>query len=66
MVDRMRRNGFQVETADDALLAEAEEAGKATGSSPAGGAAAPAGSDAEKQAQAAANRARMQAQNAKK
>jgi twitching motility protein PilT len=62
MVDRLKRDGYQVgEAADEALLAEAEEAaaGSAKGA-PAGG------SDAEKAAQIAANRARMQAMQAKK
>jgi twitching motility protein PilT len=62
MVDRMRRDGFGVEnSADDALLAEAEDAGKET--------AKPAGSgptEEEKAAQQAAIRARMQAMNQKK
>jgi twitching motility protein PilT len=67
MVDKMQKNGFQVDVQDDALLAEADES--------APGAAAPAAkpgapsatsAEAEKQAQAAANRARMMAQNQKK
>lgn len=61
MVDRMQRHGISVTKEDDALMAEAEDAGSST-SAPAAGAAKPAGgSDAEKAAQAAANRARMQA-----
>src|SRR5580658_568626 len=61
MVDKMQKAGHDVEKADDALVAEAAEAGE---SAPAGGAAKPAGaasSEAERQAQIAANRARMQA-----
>src|SRR3954452_16303177 len=73
MVDRMQRNGIMMQSKDDALLAEAEEAGG--DGSPAkpkpnggggGGAAAGGNAEAEKAAQAAANRARMQAQNQKK
>jgi twitching motility protein PilT len=61
MVDRMQRAGIAVETQDDALLAEAEEASKAaTENKPAGG------GEADKAAQAAANRARMQALAGKK
>lgn len=65
MVERMQRAGLAVNTQDDALMAEAEEAAASSGGAkPAG---APAGnSDAEKQAQMAANRARMQAAAAKK
>src|SRR5271170_2393093 len=62
MVDKMQRAGLNVEKADDALMAEAAEAGDGA---PAGGGAKPAGaasSEAERQAQIAANRARMQAQ----
>jgi twitching motility protein PilT len=62
IVDKMQRAGLNVEKADDALMAEAAEAGDAA---PAAGAAKPAGaasSEAERQAQIAANRARMQAQ----
>src|SRR6195952_3106217 len=55
MVDKMQKAGLDVEKADDALVAEAEET---TASSPAAGAS---GSEAERQAQIAANRARMQA-----
>lgn len=65
MVDKMKRDGYNVgENVDEALLAEAEEAGAAA---PKGGAAGGgSGSDAEKAAQMAANRARMQAMNQKK
>src|SRR5271170_6613711 len=62
IVDKMQRAGLNVEKADDALMAEAAEAGDGA---PAGGGAKPAGaasSEAERQAQIAANRARMQAQ----
>ena len=70
MVDRMRRAGLNVEVADDALTAEADEAAnQQTGSvlgkdKPAPGAAGSA--DADRAAQAAANRARMLAAQAKK
>jgi twitching motility protein PilT len=58
MVDKLKRDGYQVgDVADEALLAEAEEA---AASAPKGG------SDADKAAQQAAIRARMQAQNQKK
>jgi twitching motility protein PilT len=61
MVDKMQRAGIAVQTEDDALLAEAEEAKAATPEPrPIGG------SDAEKQAQVAANRARMAALAGKK
>jgi twitching motility protein PilT len=58
VVDKMQRAGLDVEAGDDALAAEAAEA-QESGASPAGGAAKPGGSEAEKQAQVAANRARM-------
>src|SRR5258706_10524722 len=72
MVDKMQKNGYQVDVEDDALMAEAGDA--AGGGAPAaGGAAKPAGAaapaanaEAEKAAQAAANRARMQAMSQKK
>jgi twitching motility protein PilT len=68
MVDRMKRDGYNVDqAADEALLAEAEEGGPPKPGQPAG--AKPAGapqSDAEKQAAIAANRARMMAQQQKK
>jgi twitching motility protein PilT len=65
MVDRMKRAGIGG-TDDEALNAEAEEQGGDAAA--AGGAAKPAGSmsDAERQAQIAANRARMAAMNQKK
>src|SRR5262245_1410909 len=76
MVDKMQRNGYAVETNDDALMAEAEEAGKKDDGAAGGSAAklkpnSPSGSggaqsEAEKQAQIAANRARMQQMNQKK
>ena len=63
MVDKMKRDGYSVgDVADEALLAEAEEVGAAAPK--AGGGAA--SSDAEKAAQMAANRARMQAMQNKK
>ncbi len=58
MVDRMRRDGFDVtNAADDALLAEADEASEGGAKPAAGGS-----TEAEKAAQQAAIRARMQAQ----
>jgi twitching motility protein PilT len=66
MVDRMRRDGYDVELKDDALLAEAEDAANAGAKPAAGGAASPAASEADRQAQAAANRARMLSQQGKK
>jgi twitching motility protein PilT len=71
MVDRLKRGGFHTGKEDDeALMAEASEAGPGT-NGPAGaaapaGAARPAGDAAEKAALAAANRARMQAMAAKR
>jgi twitching motility protein PilT len=74
MVDKLKKAGIGQVTEDEALLAEADEAGgdetggavgaklKPNGSG--GGGAAQ--SDAERQAQIAANRARMMAQNHKK
>jgi twitching motility protein PilT len=66
MVDRMQKAGIMVEIEDDALLAEAEE--QAGDKKPAAPGAPPAAaqSEAERQAQIAANRARLQAINAKK
>jgi len=58
MVDRMRRNGIQVDRTD--LEAGAEEAAAAANGAPG------AASEAEKQAQQAVNRARMQALSGKK
>lgn len=66
MVDRMRRDGYDVELKDDAILAEAEEAAAANSKPASGGSASPAQSEADRQAQAAANRARMLAQQGKK
>jgi twitching motility protein PilT len=76
MVDKMQKNGFQVDVQDDALMAEVEDGGgDAAGSGNgaklkpnggAGGGGAAANAEAEKQAQIAANRARMQAQNQKR
>ncbi len=68
MVDRMQRNGVMVTKQDDALLAEAEETrGGAPAAAGAGAGPAPHGnSEAERQAQVAANRARMAALAAKK
>jgi twitching motility protein PilT len=67
MVEKMHRNGLEVPgNADDALLAEADDGAPAGDGKPAAAPAAGGQSDAEKQAQAAANRARMQAANAKK
>jgi len=72
MVDKMQKNGYQVDVQDDALMAEAGEAAGAGGAPAAPGAAKPTGApaagnaEAEKAAQAAANRARMQAMNQKK
>jgi twitching motility protein PilT len=66
MVDRMQRNGLMVDRPGD-LPEEDGDAGGAGGGgggSPPGGA--PGGSEAEKQAQVAANRARMAAMNAKR
>jgi twitching motility protein PilT len=70
MVERMRRAGLNVDVNDDALVAEADDATAQTGSvlgkdKPAAGAAG-GNSDADRQAQAAANRARMLAAQAKK
>ncbi len=62
IVDKMQRAGLNVEKADDALVAEAEEVGAAA-AKPAGAAA---GGETERQALAAANRARMLAAQAKK
>jgi hypothetical protein len=66
MVDRMQRAGIGVATNDEALLAEAEEVGKQGGAAAPAAAAAGGGGDAEKQAQIAANRARMAAMAQKK
>jgi len=76
MVDRMQKNGFMVDVEDDGLLGDAEDAGGGDGSpakpKPNGGGGAPAAApggpaaEAERQAQIAANRARMAAQNQKR
>src|SRR5687768_6158134 len=67
MVDRMQRNGVMVTKQDDALLAEAEErASGGSGAPPGAGPPAGGSSDAERQAQIAANRARMAAMAGKK
>ena len=59
MMERIRNLGVEVEDADEALLAEAEEAsGGGSGGGPV--------SDEERQAEIAARRQRMQAVNAKK
>jgi twitching motility protein PilT len=71
MVDRMRRNGLNVDVDDDALDAEAEDAknAAASGASVIGKDKAAPGAgnaEAERQAQAAATRARMMAMQGKK
>ena len=73
MVDKMQKNGYEVDVNDDALMAEAGDAAGGAPAAAAGGAAKPPGAtapaanaEAEKAAQAAANRARMQAMNQKK
>jgi twitching motility protein PilT len=78
MVDRMQKNGFMVDVEDDALMAEADDSNdgpaasgakpKPNGGAGGGGAAAPGatGSEAERQAQIAANRARLAALSGKK
>jgi twitching motility protein PilT len=74
MVDRMQKAGLNVETKDEALAAEAEDIATGTAvagpASAAAAAARPAGpgatSDAERQAAAAANRARMMASQQKR
>ena len=62
MVDRMQRAGIMIGKVDDALMAEAADAGGGAPGAPAPGAA---GGD-DKNAQAAAARARMQALAGKK
>ena len=64
MVDKMQKNGVMVQSEDEALLAEAEEAGGGGGA--AGGKPGAASVEAEKAAQQAAARARMQALAGKK
>ncbi|HVT88239.1 MAG TPA: type IV pilus twitching motility protein PilT [Tepidisphaeraceae bacterium] len=67
MVDRMQRAGVAVNKEDDiALMAEAEEAAAAGGGAKPVGPPGSGGSEADKAAQAAANRARMQAAAGKK
>lgn len=68
MVDRMQRNGIAVTKEDDALLAEAEEAGSAGSASGPAKPVGPPGSGGgdDKNAAAAANRARMAALAGKK
>ena len=66
MVDRMQRAGIMVDKQDDALMAEAEDAGAASPAAPAAGGGKPGGGADEKQAAIAANRARMQAMMGKK
>lgn len=63
MVDRLQRSGVAVQAEDDALLAEIAEGAPAT---PAAASAAGGQSEAERQAQIAANRARMAAMAGKK
>src|SRR5687767_2189017 len=63
MVDRMQRAGIMIQTKDEALMAEAAEAGGGAAAPAAGGAA---GGGEDKAALAAANRARMQAMAGKK
>jgi twitching motility protein PilT len=60
MVDKMQKAGYEVEKADDALLAEVGDTAAAGGGAAAGKPAA-SSSEAERQAAIAANRARMQA-----
>src|SRR3954469_9960329 len=68
MVDRLKRHGVDSATEDEALLAEADEMGEGGAPPPLPGQAGKSGgSDAADKASAiAANRARMQAMNAKK
>jgi twitching motility protein PilT len=68
MVDKMQKAGYDVEAKDDAMAAELEESGGGASTMTASGSAASANgkpgagtSEAERQAQIAANRARMQA-----
>src|SRR5689334_11833641 len=65
MVDKLQKAGVMVQGADDALLAEAEEASAASGAAP-GQPAGQAGGAADKAAAIAANRERMKAMSAKK
>jgi twitching motility protein PilT len=80
MVDRMQKNGYMVDVEDDALMAEADDAGGGGGGGGPGaggvgakpnpptppGAPGAASSDAERQAQIAQNRARLAALAGKK
>src|SRR4051812_15178925 len=70
MVDRMQKNGYMVDVDDDALMAEAEDAGGGAAAGPPGAGAPvpgkPGGDNAERQAAQAAARARMQALAGKK
>jgi len=68
MVDRMQRAGLMAPQVDDAMMAEAADASEdeTPTATPAAGAASSGPSAAEKQAQIAANRARLQAIAAKK
>lgn len=63
MVDKLQKSGHMVQSADDALLAEAEEATTPGAAAQPGQ---PAGAAADKAAQIAANRERMKAMAAKK
>jgi len=66
MVDRMQKADIMVEGVDDALLADAEEQAAAESKAKPGAPGGGGQSEAERAAQIAANRARLQAQNAKK
>jgi len=66
MVDRMQRAGILVDQVDDALLAEAEEASAAAADTRKGAAPPQAVAEADKNAQAAQNRVRMQGAAGKK
>src|SRR3954453_8876513 len=67
MVDKMQKNGYQVDVDDDALMAEIDssDSSGAPGAAPAAAKPSAASAEAEKQAQIAANRARLQALNQK-
>jgi twitching motility protein PilT len=66
MADRIRAAGFDVELTDDMAAAAAEAAAEAAKAAAPAGAPAGSGTDAEKAAAAAANRARLQAISGKK
>jgi len=66
MVDRMQKADIMVEGIDEGLLADAEEQAAAESKAKPGAPGGGAQSEAERAAQIAANRARLQAQNAKK